>query len=157
MQVKRAFTRFMIFALGGLLGEVFFTAAGRAFHGDWNLHGHTSPWMMIDYGLFGVILMPVANLLIRKGVPLPVRAFFYMLVIYAVEYTSGIIFTWGLGLRIWDYSYLPYNLHGQITLYTAPVWYALGFLAEYLYRKVDAIAVLLLRGVTAEQIEQLSD
>ncbi len=155
MQVKRAAVRFLIFALGGMLGEVFYGAILRGWGGDFNLHGQSSPWMMLDYGLFGVILMPVATRLMRVGLPLPARAFVYMLIIYAVEYVTGIIFTHGLGLRIWSYEGIPYNLHGQIMLYSAPIWYVLGLCAEYLYRKVDAVAVLLLRGITAEQLESL--
>ena len=155
MQTKRVLLRFLIFALIGLLIEVFFTAAGRLAHGDWNAHGHTSPIMMLDYGLLGVVLMPIARPFIKRGVPLVFRAVVYMLGIFVVEYVSGIIFTWGFGLRIWNYSNLPFNLHGQITLLYAPFWWGLGLFAEYLYRKVDAVAVLLLRGVTAEELEAL--
>ncbi len=152
MNAKRAMIRFFIFALGGMLGEVFHGAAQAVWHGHWSMHGQSSPWMMLDYGLMGIVLMPMAVPMIRRGIPLVARAFVYMLVIYAVEYVSGIIFTWGLGLRVWSYEGVPYNLHGQIMLYSAPIWYCLGLAGEYLYRKADAIAVLLLRGYTAEQL-----
>jgi uncharacterized membrane protein len=153
MAWKCAGIRFFIFAFGGMLGEVFLGAFRTGWSGNWSIHGQSSPWMMIDYGLMGIVLMPMAKRLIRLGMPLPARAFVYMLVIYFVEYVSGIIFTWGLGLRVWSYEGIPYNLHGQIMLYSAPVWYLLGFCGEYLYGKADAIAVLLLRGITAEQLE----
>ncbi len=155
MQVQRAAIRFLIFALGGMLGEVFYGAILNGWGGNLNLHGQSSPWMMLDYGLLGVILMPIATRLKRAGLPLPARAFVYMLLIFLVEYVSGIIFTWGLGLRVWSYEGIPYNLHGQIMLYSAPIWYALGLCAEMFHRKVDAVAVLLLRGFTAEQLEAL--
>lgn len=155
MQIKRAAIRFLIFALCGMLGEVFYTALLNGWNGNLNLHGQSSPWMMIDYGLLGVILMPIATQLKKLGLPLAARAFVYMLLIYLVEYVSGIIFTWGLGLRVWSYEGIPYNLHGQIMLYSAPIWYTLGLVAEYAYRKVDTIAVLLLRGITAEDLEAL--
>lgn len=156
MRIKRAVTRFMLFAFGGMLGEVFYGAALELWSGNLNMHGKSSPWMMIDYGLLGVILMPIAAPMIRKGLPLWARAFVYMLLIYTVEYVSGVIFTWGLGLKIWDYTGIPYNLHGQIMLYTAPIWYALGFAAEFLFRKADAFAVVLLRDVSAQQIDELA-
>lgn len=156
MQVKRALIRFLIFGFGGMLGEVLYGAALQLWRGNWNLHGSSSPWMMLDYGLLGLILMPVAMPLIKRGIPLPVRAFLYMLLIYLVEYVSGIIFTWGFGLRVWSYEGIPYNLHGQIMLYSAPIWYVLGLCAEYLYRKVDAVAVLLLHGISAERLEALT-
>jgi len=78
----------------------------------------------------------------------------YMLLIYLVEYVSGIIFTWGFGLRVWSYEGIPYNLHGQIMLYSAPVWFALGLCAEYVHGKVDAVAVLLSRGFNAAELER---
>lgn len=156
MQIKRVATRFLIFALGGMLGEVFYGALLTGWGGNMNMHGQSSPWMMIDYGLLGVILMPIATPLKKLKLPLAARAFVYMLLIYLVEYVSGIIFTWGFGLRVWSYESIPYNLHGQIMLYSAPIWYTLGFCAEYAYKKVDAIAVLLLRGITAEMLEEFN-
>ena len=155
MQTKRTLIRFLIFALCGMLGEVFYGSLLTGWAGDLDLHGKSSPWMMIDYGLLGVILMPIAVRLKGWKLPLPARAFVYMLLIYLVEYISGIIFTWGLGLRVWSYEGIPYNLHGQIMLYSAPVWYVLGLCAECVYRRVDAVAVLLLRGITAEELEAL--
>lgn len=154
MQTKRAVTRFFLFALLGLLMEVFFTATGSLVSGNWNLTGKTSPWMMIDYGLLGVLLEPIGGPLIRRGIPLFIRAACYMVLIFVVEYFSGLMFV-AMGLKIWDYSHLSYNLHGQITLLYAPFWYALGFGCEFLYRKIDAIAVLLLRGLTADQLEKV--
>lgn len=151
MQTRRALIRFFLFALLGLLMEVFFTATGSGLGGNWNITGKTSPWMMIDYGLLGVLLEPIGGPLIRRGVPLFLRAAVYMLLIFVVEYISGIIFT-ACGLSIWNYSHLPYNLHGQITLLYAPFWYGLGFAVETLYRKIDAIAVLLLRGLSADDL-----
>ena len=155
MQTKRTLIRFLIFALCGMLGEVFYGSLLTGWGGDLDLHGKSSPWIMIDYGLLGVILMPIAVRLKGWKLPLPARAFVYMLLIYLVEYISGIIFTWGLGLRVWSYEGIPYNLHGQIMLYSAPVWYVLGLCAECVYRRVDAVAVLLLRGITAEELEAL--
>lgn len=152
MNCKRASIRFLIFAFGGMLGEVMYGAVRAGWSGNWNLHGQSSPWMMIDYGLLGVILLPLAVRLKGMGLPLAARAFVYMLLIYAVEYVSGIIFTRGMGLCVWSYEGIRYNLHGQIMLYSAPVWYLLGFAAEYLYGKIDAVAVLWLRGITAEQL-----
>lgn len=150
----RALVRFLLFAWLGLLIEVHFTALGSLTGGDWNLRGHTSPWMMLDYGLLGILLMPIARPLIARGVPLVLRAMVYMLGIFAVEYVSGMIFT-ACGLRIWNYSHLPYNLHGQITLLYAPLWWGLGLAVEAIYRRIDAFAVVLLRGLSAETLERL--
>lgn len=151
MQTRRILLRFFIFAGIGLLMEVFFTGIGDLLHGDWNMRGHTSPWMMLDYGLLGIVTMWMARPMIARGIPLPLRAVVYMLGIFLVEYVSGMVFTHVLGLRIWDYSNLPYNLHGQITALYAPFWYALGLCVEFLYRRVDACAVMLARGIPPEE------
>ncbi len=153
MQTRRIILRFFIFAGFGLLLEVFFTASFALPEGDWNMRGHTSPWMMLDYGLLGVVTMWLARPMLARRIPLPLRAVIYMLGIFLIEYVSGMIFTHLLGLRIWDYSTLAYNLHGQITLIYIPFWYALGLCIEFLYRRVDACAVTIARGFTADQLE----
>ena len=141
--MKRAALRYLLFGCYGLLLEVFFTAAWALFNGDWSLRGHTSPWMMLDYGLLGIVLMPAAERLKAAGFPLPVRALVYMVGIYAVEYVSGMLFDLA-GLKIWDYSCLPLNVHGYITLAYAPFWYGLGLMLEWWYWHVDAVAGALL-------------
>lgn len=44
-------------------------------------------------------------------------------VIVILEYFTGWIVNIKLGLRIWDYSDLSFNLHGQISLRFALIWY----------------------------------
>lgn len=51
------------------------------------------------------------------------QAFIGMCVITAVEFISGFILNIWLGLRIWDYSDLPFNLFGQICLPFSIAWY----------------------------------
>jgi len=82
---------------------------------------------------------------------LVLRALIYMLGIFLVEYSSGRLFT-ACGWEIWNYSGLKWNLHGQITLLYAPVWFCLGLFVEFLYRRVDACAAVLLCGLSAEQV-----
>lgn len=154
MKAKRVIWRFVIFALMGMLAEVFFGASGAVARGNWNMHGHSSPWMMFDYGLLGIALMPVARPLIRLGIPLALRAAVYMAAIFFVEFVTGWLFDL-CGLTIWDYTHMPYNLCGYITLLYAPIWYALGLVAEFLYRKVDALAMTLSLGLSAERLEAM--
>ena len=149
---RRVIWRFIIFALMGLLLEVFSGAFSGLVRGNWNMRGNTSPWMMLDYGLFAFALMPIAGPLKKAGIPLPFRAVVYMAAIFAVEFVSGWLFDC-CGLEIWDYSHMPYNLYGYIALGFIPPWYALGLAAEFLYRRVDACALVLALRLTAEQIE----
>ena len=148
---RRALLRVLLFALLGLVFEVFFTDLGALLRGKIGRNGNTSLLMMLDYGVLGLAVGPIAEALKRRRVPLALRALVYMFGIFFVEYTSGRLFT-ACGWNIWNYSGLKWNLHGQITLLYAPIWYCLGLGAEFLYRRVDACAVVLQRGLTAEQI-----
>ncbi len=145
MLSRKAWVRFLIFALLGLVMEVLFTGISSLIsHGNISMRGHSSPWMMLDYGLLGIVTPWLRNPLKAKKVPLPLRAVVYMIGIFFVEYVSGILFHKVLGLRIWDYSNLPFNLHGQITLLYIPFWYALGLGLEKLYEWVDKTAWVIL-------------
>jgi uncharacterized membrane protein len=143
--------RVLLFALLGLVFEVCFTDLGAMLQGRIGRNGNTSLLMMLDYGVLGLAVGPMAEALKRLRVPLALRAVVYMLGIFFVEYTSGRLFT-ACGWNIWDYSGLKWNFHGQITLLYAPIWYCLGLGVEFLYRRVDACAAVLLRGLTAEQV-----
>ncbi len=141
MKYRRAFVRFIMFAVLGLTMEVMFTGiSGLISYRNISMNGHSSPWMMIDYGLLGIITPWLRNPLKAKKIPLPFRAVVYMIGIFIVEYVSGIIFHKVLGLRIWDYSNLRWNLHGQITLMYIPAWYSLSLGVEKLYEWVDKSA-----------------
>jgi uncharacterized membrane protein len=143
--------RVLLFALLGLVFEVFFTDLGAMLRGKIGRNGNTSLLMMLDYGVLGLSVRPIAEALKRRRVPLTLRAVVYMFGIFFVEYTSGRLFT-ACGWEIWNYSGLKWNLHGQITLLYAPIWYCLGLGVEFLYGRVDACAVVLQRGLTAEQV-----
>jgi hypothetical protein len=148
---KRVLLRVLLFALLGLLFEVFFTDLGALLRGKIGRNGNTSLLMMLDYGVLGLVVGPMAEALRRRRVPLVLRAAVYMLGIFFVEYTSGRLFT-ACGWNIWDYSGLRWNLHGQITLLYAPIWYGLGLGVEFLYGRVDVCAAVLQRGLTVQQV-----
>lgn len=48
------------------------------------------------------------------------------LIITAVEFITGVIVNLWMGLGVWDYSYLPYNLKGQICLLFTNLWFLLS-------------------------------
>lgn len=115
------------------------------------MHGHSSPWMAVVYGLLGVLGAPVSEALKKRPIPLFFRAFIYMLLIFLVEYLYGVFFQ-AVGLQIWDYSTYPLNLHGHITLVYAPFWFFLGLWIEYLYKKLDACAAVMVINCSADEI-----
>lgn len=150
---SRMLMRWFLFGCIGLLLEVFFTSFANLLSGHISAIAKTSPWMMLDYGMLGIAVAPLSSTLIAAGVPLPGRAFVYMLGIYVIEYFSGLAFN-AVGIHIWDYSHhaitlggreIPMHLSGQITLFYAPFWFALGLVVEWLHAKVDAVALMLLR------------
>jgi len=144
--------RMALFGLLGLLMEVFYGAACSLAAGRADLRGSTSLWMFPLYALSGLLLAPAARRLKRRGLPLPARAAFYMLGIYAVEIAAGAGFD-AFGLRIWDYSRLPYNIRGYVTLTYAPFWYGLGLVLESVYLTVDRVAFQLAARPDATQKE----
>ena len=152
VNTKRVLYRFFIFALMGLLLEVLSGSWWQVRHGNWNMHGSSSPWMIFDYGLIGVVLMPIAQPMIRRGIPLLLRAVVYMAAIFLVEFVSGWLFDI-CSLEIWDYSSMPHNLFGYIAVGYIPIWYGLGLFLEFLYKRVDVAALVLAKGLRAPDIE----
>ena len=137
---KLIFWRFVLWGLFGLLLEVIFTAIVglvREHHVD--LVGRTSLWMMLVYGLIGLLYPPVQGLLVKLKFQRFLRAAVYMGLIFLIEYASGRVFA-SFGLRLWDYSDLPYNIEGHITFIYAPLWFTLGYSLEWLFPKFDRVA-----------------
>ena len=119
----------------GLLTEVFFTAIKNAIvEKKANLMGHTSLWMLpiyaygLSYGLdFVKYYLPNDA----------VRYFTYPLWIWGVEMAVGLPAT-KLGVRIWDYGYLPDKWHWNriISFAHFPLWILFGILAETVHTYV---------------------
>ena len=61
-------------------------------------------------------------------VPLWLQALACAVLVTAVELAAGLILNIWLGLDIWDYSHLPFNLWGQICPQFAAVWWFLCLL-----------------------------
>ncbi len=53
------------------------------------------------------------------------------LIVTSVEFTSGVLINIVLGLKVWDYSALPYNLLGQICLPFSALWLFISVPAIY--------------------------
>lgn len=160
VSLKRVFFRWLLFGMLGMLFEVCAMAWAVGRDGNLSLRGASSPWMLPIYGLIGIVLEPISRPLIKKRVPLVVRALLYMLLIFAVEYISGMIFLYfGINKRgagnmhtVWDYGWTRYNLHGQIALELAPTWYALALTLEFLYKRIDACAAVLALRLTGDTL-----
>ena len=113
----------------GLTIEVLFTAlVGLITKKNYNLMGHTSIWMFPIYA-FG---LSYGFDLIKQTIPHDfLRYFLYPFWIWGVEILIGYP-TSKLGIRIWDYRYLPDKIHwrGIISFVHFPVWILFGILVE---------------------------
>ena len=63
----------------------------------------------------------------KPNLLLPLRALLSAALITGVEFAAGCILNLWLGLDIWDYSSMPYQLLGQICLPFFCAWFLLGF------------------------------
>lgn len=71
-----------------------------------------------------------------------IKALLGMVVITLLELSVGIIVNRVFSLGVWDYSNLPYNLLGQISLPFSACWYVLSIIAFYLLDNIKPLADL---------------
>ncbi|MBQ8302432.1 MAG: hypothetical protein IJX97_02650 [Clostridia bacterium] len=98
--------------------------------------GYTHWSMMIAGGICFIIFSLVAERF--QGGSIFMKAAICAFGVTAVEFIFGVIFNIWLGMGVWDYSHLPYNLLGQICPMFTLLWagIAIAFLpfAEVLNR-----------------------
>lgn len=82
-----------------------------------------SHWTM---SLAGGISMVILLYISRTALPLPVMWVAGALSITAIEFTIGCIVNRWLHWQVWDYSELPFNLLGQISLPFTLIWFLLS-------------------------------
>jgi uncharacterized membrane protein len=113
----------------GMIVEICFTAIrGLVLNRKLELVGHTSLWMFPIYG-FGLSYgFDFVIDLIKTDY---LRYLTYPLWIWAVEIVVGLPALY-FGIRLWDYHYLPVNLHwrGVISFFHYPFWCGLGIIVE---------------------------
>ena len=74
--------------------------------------GRTHWSMMIAGGLAFVLFSVVADKF--KGKNIFVKAAICALGVTVIEFIFGVIFNLWLKMNVWDYSYMPFNLLGQV-------------------------------------------
>ena len=93
--------------------------------------GH-SPWTMAVLGGVCFVLIGDINEFIPWNMPLILQGAIGSGIVTVLELVSGIILNLWLGLGIWDYSNMPFNLLGQICLPFTLLWVALSIVAVVL-------------------------
>lgn len=113
-----------------------------------SLAGWTSVWMFFIGGLcgfsVGIIHEYFPSLAIYK------QCLLGTIVIYAIEFSAGLVFNIFLSLSLWDYSTWPLNILGQITLLYVPVWF---LLCPFIIGLYESLKQNDLNGVCSKTIE----
>lgn len=104
--------------------------------------GYSHPSMVLVGGLcfIGIGLL---NELISWDMPFWLQLVLGDLIVLVIEFTSGCILNLYMGLHVWDYSHLPFNLLGQICLPFAILWIPVVAFAIYVD---DWVKYLLFHG-----------
>lgn len=71
-----------------------------------------------------------------------IKAFLGMIVITTLEFTVGIVVNKVFALNVWDYSHMPGNLMGQISLPFSACWYGLSIVSFFIFENINVITDL---------------
>ena len=94
------------------------------------LRGFTHPSMIILGGLCGMLIGLINNIAPNKN--LYKQCFLSMLIVTFLEFIFGYILNIKMGLNVWDYSDLPFNFMGQVSLIFSICWFFLSIVAIWL-------------------------
>lgn len=83
-------------------------------------------WTMAVLGGACFVICGSLNEWLSWDTPLWIQALICCLAITAAELVAGLVLNIWLGMDIWDYSGLPYNLAGQICVGYSCLWYLLS-------------------------------
>ena len=89
----------------------------------WRGYSH---WSMFLLGGICFVALGLINEVIPWEMPLAAQMFVGCVIITALEFITGCIVNLWLGWDVWDYSDLPYNLLGQISVVSSVGWYFLS-------------------------------
>ena len=89
----------------------------------WRGYSH---WSMFLLGGICFIALGLINEVIPWEMPLTAQMFIGCTIITMLEFITGCIVNLWLGWDVWDYSELPCNLLGQISLKSSVGWYFLS-------------------------------
>lgn len=89
----------------------------------WRGYSH---WSMFLLGGICFIALGLINEVIPWEMPLTAQMLIGCAIITVLEFITGCIVNLWLGWDVWDYSDLPYNLLGQISVVSSVGWYFLS-------------------------------
>ena len=89
----------------------------------WRGYSH---WTMFILGGICFIALGLINEILSWDTPLVIQMVIGGTIITILEFITGCIVNLWLGWNVWDYSDLPYNLLGQISLFSSIGWIGLS-------------------------------
>lgn len=114
-QFNKEFILFIVGGLSYLLVEL-----------AWRGYSH---WTMFFVGGLCFISVGVINEIIPWEMPLKEQMFYGMCIVTTMEFISGLIINVLLGMNVWDYSDMPFNLYSQVCLPFSIAWYFVSGIA----------------------------
>ena len=134
---KTMVKRFVIYGFVGWVIEIFWTGMHSLIIGDLTLQGYTNLWMFFIYGC-AVFLEPIHDIL--SNWRWMVRGLLWVVIIWGIEYTSGLILFKILGVYPWYYTG-PFAIDNLVRIDYAPAWFVAGLLFERLHKALDVMEI----------------
>ena len=126
--------RFYVYAVHGYVTEIMFTALWEfVVNLNWKFPGNTSVWVLLIYGLSGLVVEQMYFRL-RIRVPFLIRILIYTLWTYLWEFSTGFLLK-QFGACPWDYTPFHGDFMGIITLEYAPLWFLGNVIGELVIMK----------------------
>lgn len=118
--------------------EIVWTGLNSLRSGDIRLTGYSNIWMLLVYGL-AVLLEPLHDTI--RGWNFIARGVIWVVLIWGMEYSTGLLFHTLLGIYPWLYSD-ALAVDGLVTLSYAPVWFIAGMVFERIHNILDSYQVV---------------
>lgn len=103
--------------------------------------GYSHPTMFLVGGLCGVLIGLLNENKKCSEIPIVYQMLLGAIIITLIELVFGCIFNIWLGLGIWNYSNMPFNILGQVCLPFSIAWFFLSYVAiildDYLRKKIE--------------------
>ena len=87
----------------------------------------SSHWSMFILGGACFLIVGLINEKSRGNIPLLLQMLISAIIITALEFLTGYIVNIRMGLSVWDYYRMPYNIMGQVCLMYSILWFFLSF------------------------------
>lgn len=131
--MKNSFKLVKVLTIWFILGMMYFTLEGI-----WRIPkgGYANIAMLPVGGLCGLCVGSINQFPKFYKLKVIYQSLIGALIVTAIEFISGLILNCYLGLGIWDYSNLPFNIAGQVCLPFSLLWFIIMPLCIWLEDKI---------------------